>query len=95
MNLVIRKQAADTISNTAAWVEAMNTEGAGDRWFHKVLEALHHAAQIGIKHTLCRNEDLAKRKYHCFTYNDKWVVAYRIKGDNFVVYRFVLGSKLV
>jgi hypothetical protein len=95
MNLVIRKQAADTISNTADWVDAMNTDGAGDRWFDRVIEALHHAARTGVKHAICQNETLAKRKYHCFTYNDKWVVVYKIKGNYFIVYRFVLGAKLI
>jgi hypothetical protein len=94
MNLLIRKQAANTISSTAAWVDSMNTDGAGGRWLDKLLETLYHAAHMGIKYALCQNESLTKRGYHCFTYNDKWVVAYKIVGDNFIVYRFILGAKL-
>ncbi|MBS1625451.1 MAG: hypothetical protein JST83_15600 [Bacteroidetes bacterium] len=39
MNLVIRKNAA--ISDTAAWVNTINTDGAGDRWFARIIESLH------------------------------------------------------
>jgi hypothetical protein len=94
MKLVIRKKAADTISNTAAWVNAMNTDGAGDRWFDRVIKTLQHAANTGVQHAICQNEELAKREYRCFTYNDKWVIAYKIKDNDFIVYRFILGSKL-
>lgn len=92
---MIRKHAADAISNTADWVDAMNTDGAGDRWFDRAIETIRHAAHTGVKHAICQNEAFAKRKYHCFTYNDKWVVAYKIKGNDFIVYRFVLGAKLM
>lgn len=94
MNLVIRKNAANAIADTAAWVNVINTDGAGDRWFSRIIEMLQSAARSGVQHAICQNEALARRGYRCFTYREKWVVAYQIKGDDFIVYRFILGSKL-
>lgn len=95
MNLVIRKNAANAISDTAAWVNTINTDGAGDRWFARIIESLQQAAQSGVQHAICQHEAFARREYRCFTYKEKWVIVYKIKGDDFIVYRFVLGSKLI
>ena len=94
MKLVIRKRASQSIANTGDWVEKRNTDESGQRWINKVYATLQNHARLGLKHAICKDEDLAKRKYHCFTYNEKWVVAYRIEGDNFIVYRFIFGPYL-
>jgi hypothetical protein len=51
-------------------------------------------AKIGVKYALCKDESLAKYQYRCFTYNEKWVVAYKITSTKITVYRFILGSRL-
>jgi hypothetical protein len=94
MKLVIRKLALRSIAKTGVWVEKKNTGESGQRWINKVYATLQDHARLGVKHAICKDEDLAKRKYHCFTYNDKWIVAYRIKGNDFVVYRFIFGPYL-
>lgn len=95
MKLVIRKRATKTMQETADWVEKKNTIGSGDRWLEKVVDDFLQRAKSNVKHAICRDEKLAIRKYHCFTYNQKWVVAYRIEGNNFIIYRFIYGPKLV
>ena len=95
MNLVVKELASRSIARTGVWIESENTAGSGIRWIRKVYETLEGNAQAGVKYALCKNTKLAALKYHCFTYNDKWVVAYRMIGDNFVVYRFIFGAKLV
>jgi hypothetical protein len=95
MTLVIRRRAAKEMQETADWVERENTKGAGDRWLDKVVSDFLQRAKSDVKHAICRNEKLALRKYHCFTYNARWVVAYRIEGDNFIIHRFIYAPKLV
>jgi len=82
------------MTSAAKWVEEENTEGAGDRWLGKLEDTLNHMAHIGIKHAICKNRGLARYGQRCFAYNEKWVIAYKIHGDKFVVYRFILGAKL-
>ncbi len=110
MNLVVIKRATVAIAKTGNWIEQHNTEGSGERWINKVYHALETEARLGIKHAICHDENfarsgvklesfrnikLAKRKYHCFAYNEKWVVAYQIKGDDFIINRFIYGANLV
>ena len=94
MRLIIRDLAKSQMSRIAKWVEEENTEGAGDRWLVKLKNILNHKARTGIKHAICQSKGLARYGHRCFTYNEKWVVAYKINGDKFVVYRFILGTKL-
>lgn len=94
MRLIIRKRASQSIAKTGAWVEKRNTDESGQRWINKVYATLEDQARLGVKQAICKDKNLAKRKYHCFTYNDKWIVAYRIKGNDFIVYRFIFGPYL-
>ncbi len=89
MSLVMRKLASRSIAKTGVWVEEKNTEESEQRWINKVYATLEDQARIEVKYAVCKDENLAKRKYHCFTYKDKWIVAYRIKGNDFIVYRFI------
>jgi len=57
-------------------------------------EELSHLASIKVKHAICKDPSLAKYEYRCFTHKDKWVVAYKIKGQKFIVYRFIYGPWL-
>jgi len=82
------------MSRTAKWVEEENTEGAGDRWLSKLQSTLNHKARTGVKHAMCKSKSLSRYGHRCFTYNEKWVVAYKVDGDKFVVYRFIYGAKL-
>jgi hypothetical protein len=95
MNLEVRKAASNTIAATKNWIDKQNTKGAGDRWLARLFDELNKRAKSGVQHAICQNESLAKRHYSCFTYNDKWVVAYKIKDGKFVVCRFIAGSMLV
>jgi len=95
MNLVVKKLAAKSIAKTGQWIEKRNTDGSGERWIRKVYQTLGDYARSGIKLESCRNIKLAQRKYQCFTYASKWVVAYRMDGDEFIICRFIWGAKLI
>ena len=55
---------------------------------------MDHIGKIGLKYSICKDESLAKYEYRCFTYNEKWVVAYKITVTKITVYRFILGSRI-
>jgi hypothetical protein len=94
MTLEYRKRAYNSIRKLANWVEKENTEGAGERWFQNLRNQLNHLAAIKVRHAICKDPSLAKYKYRCFTHKDKWIVAYKVKGDQFIVYRFIYGPWL-
>ena len=94
MNLVIKKAALNTILEVATWVESQNTEGAGSRWYNKLIDELEKSATLHLHLAICKNHDLALLKYHCLTYQKKWIVAYKIQRNRFVIYRFLHGAWL-
>jgi plasmid stabilization system protein ParE len=95
MNLIIRKLAQSQISKVVKYVEEENTEGAGDRWLQKLRATFDQIAQTEVKYSICKNEHLSKQNFRCFTYNDKWVVAYKITDGKFIICRFIWGAKLI
>ena len=94
MNVQVNKRASNAIRKVAQWVNKKNTEGAGERWFENLVKELEHLAVIKVKQSVCKDPSLARYKYRCFTHKDKWVVAYKIKGNKFIVYRFIYGPWL-
>jgi hypothetical protein len=94
MNLKLRKRALNTLADIVDWIEEQNTPGAGDRWLVKTFAELNSVAASHVNHAICKEPKLARFKYRCFTYKDKWVVAYKIESNRFVVYRFVYGPWL-
>jgi hypothetical protein len=94
MILEVKKRALNTMASISDWIGDQNTEGAGDRWLEKAIEELKGIAASEVKHAICKDPRLARYQYRCFTYNDKWVVAYRIERNRFIVYRFIYGPWL-
>ncbi|QKJ28534.1 type II toxin-antitoxin system RelE/ParE family toxin [Mucilaginibacter mali] len=93
MKVVIYPRAAKTIDKIAAFVESKNTPGNGDRYALRFKAAIENIAQPDVQYALCRNIFLLKKNYSCAFYND-WVIAFKIAGDTFKVYRIVHGSTL-
>ena len=95
MKLVITVTAKKSLERIAKYIEDQNTEGAGDRWLDALMGQLIHISEISVKHAICRYPPFARKNLRCFTYNKKWVIAYKIYRNRFIIQRFVLGSKLV
>lgn len=93
MKFILKKRATKALLAVAKWVEGQNTEGAGDRWLEKVFDKIKQRAKAGVMHSICQNQLLANRGYHCFPY-ENWIVAYKIEGDEFIVCRFIWAGKL-
>ena len=94
MKLVVMKRTGNTLADIADWIDDQNTSGAGDRSLNQFYDYIGQIGRVGLKHAICKDESLAKYEYRCFTYNDKWVVAYKISPAKITVYRFILGSRL-
>jgi hypothetical protein len=93
MKIVLRKRAINAILKCANFVEADNTPGSGNRWLEKVNKEIMSLAESKAKFAFCRHPSLAKFNYRCYAWND-WIIAFRITENEFVVCRFVLGSRL-
>ncbi len=94
MNLYIRKRATVSMQKVAGWIDEQNTHGAGDRWLEQSIEELKEFAKSQVLLSICKDPNLAKFGYRCFTHRNKWVVAYKINGNKFVIYRFLYGPFL-
>ena len=94
MKLVVRKSVGNTLADLADWIDEQNTIGAGDRWLKQFYAYLENIGKINLKYAICKDESLARYEYLCFTYNKKWVVAYKITAHKLTVFRFILGSRL-
>jgi len=94
MTVQYNKRAYNAMRKVARWVESENTEGAGTRWYDNLRKEIDHWASIKVKQAICKDPKLAKFEYRCFTHKDRWIVAYKILKDEFVVYRFIYGPWL-
>lgn len=93
MDIVVRKSALNAILKTARFVEALNTPGSGDRWARKLKSEISSLAKSKAKFAVCKHPSLAKFKYRCYIFKD-WIIAFRIHEEEFVVCRFIHGSRL-
>jgi hypothetical protein len=93
MNVVIKAKALKVLDETANYIESLNTPGAGSRWLDKFLERIIAYAKPNVKYALCRHEKLAKRNYSCVTIKN-WVVAFKIRNEQFTIYEIIHGSVL-
>ena len=94
MNVILMPEAEDTVLEISEFVDSINTEGSGDRWLDKLSAFLFSYAKSKVTYVLCKNESFAANGLSCITFNG-WIIAFRIEGDEFVVYQIVRGSLLV
>ena len=93
MKVVLRKRAINALLKSANFVESINTPDSGDRWLEKIKKVIYELAASKAKFAICKHASLAKFSYRCYVYND-WVIAFRIKENEFEVCRVILGSRL-
>ena len=94
MKVVIRKRAQNSLKKLAGWKASQQYMDTGMKWLNEFEETIEHMAKTGVKYAICKDELLAKYQYRCFTYKEKWVVAYKITATKITIYRFILGSRL-
>jgi len=58
------------------------------------LGTIEDLARLNLTFTICKSPDLAKWGYHCFTFKEKYIVAFKVSEEKFIVYRLILASRL-
>jgi len=93
MKVYYTTRAQKAIEHIAAFVESKNTHGSGSRFALKLESTINKFATENVEFSKCRNETLSYLGYSCLTIN-KWVVAFKIIQNKFIVYRIVWGGLL-
>jgi hypothetical protein len=93
LGVKIMPKALQVIDAIADFVESKNTKGSGARYAMKFKAAIKKLAVPGIQYSPCNHYVLAAYNYSCTHYND-WVIAFKIKEGNLIVYEVIHGSLL-
>ena len=94
MNVILKPEAEETVLEICEFIDSINAEDSGNRWLDKISAFLVSYAKSNVKYALCRNETFAADGLSCITFNG-WVIAFKIEGNEFVVYQIVRGSILL
>jgi hypothetical protein len=89
----IAPQALNVIDAIADFVESKNTKGSGARYALKFKLAIEKLALPNVQYSFCNHPVLAAYRYSCSHFND-WVIAFKISGNELVVYEIIHGSLL-
>jgi hypothetical protein len=93
MEIIIRKKAMQVLESIAAYVDEINTAGAGDRWLDHFFNRIISYALPNVTYPKCSSRKLAARNYSCIRYRI-WVIAFKIVKGRFVIYEIIHGSIL-
>ena len=93
MTVLYDEEARLTLYEISDFVDGINIEGAGFRWTAKFENWMENYAKSNVTYALCRDEYLASLDLSCINFND-WIVAFKIEGNLFVVYKILRGSIL-
>ena len=91
----VKSRARIAIDDLAEFIEIINMPGSSAKWVNKVYDFIGEIAQTPVRSfPLCYNKKLAAMGFSCRVYKRKWIIAFKYTDKKFIVYRFVLGSKL-
>lgn len=93
MTVFYDEEARSTLYEISDFIDSINMEGAGYRWLAKFEAWLEQYAKSNVTYALCRDEYLASLDLSCINFND-WIIAFKIEGELFVVYKIIRGSIL-
>ncbi len=87
------KRAENAIYNVAKHIAEQNFPDTGEAFINEVIDFCISYAPLQISHPLCKNEILARYKYHCLIFKKKWIVVFKYSPSQFTVYRFIYGPR--
>jgi plasmid stabilization system protein ParE len=93
LGVKILPKAMRVIDAIAAFVESKNTPGSGARYVLKFKSAIEKLAVPGVQYSFCNHPMLAVHGYSCTRFND-WVIAFKIRNGDLIVYEIIHGSLL-
>ena len=94
MRVTLSPDAEETLHEVSEFIDAVNTDGAGQFWITNFILNLYTYAKPNVTYALCRQRVFADEGLSCITYNG-WVIAFKIEGDQFYVYYIIRGSVLL
>ncbi len=93
MTVVFKPDARIVVLEIIDFIDSINTPGAGFFWEDRLVSYLRSYALPNVTYALCNNEYLASLSLSCINFND-WIIAFKIEGELFVVYKIIRGSIL-
>ncbi len=93
MEIVFLPSAKKTTQSIINFIDELNTKGAGDRWYDRLVNFCKKYALPNTKYSLCNNKWLAKRKLSCIVFNN-WIIAFTIEENNFIIHHVIYGRLL-
>lgn len=93
MEIILKPKAQKALKLIATFVEQKNTLGSGVRFIEKFSLKLQTYALENTQFQSCKNQTLFVLGFSCITIN-KWVIAFKIENDKFMVYRIIWGALL-
>ena len=94
MRIAFESEAEEQLYILAEIIDDLNISGAGARWINRFLDFIEDHAKSKVIYALCRDKRLAAMHYSCITYNQKWVIAFRITDDEMRIYEIIHGALL-
>ena len=88
MEVFFTKKAKQAIDIIADFVESKNTIGSGNKFALKFEQAMKQFAIDNTTYAKCNHKSLRKLDYSCITIS-KWVIAFKIKENKFIIYRII------
>jgi hypothetical protein len=93
MEIIFLPSARKTILSIIKFIDDLNTIGAGERWYDKLIIYCNKYALPNVQYSLCNNKGLAKRKLSCIVFNN-WIIAFTIEEDTFIIHHVIYGRLL-
>lgn len=93
MKLLIQPKALKSLEKISFYVDSIHTKGSGERFLTTFLSTVKQYAQKNLTYQPCKHSSLSAKGYSCI-FHEKWVVAFKIKGDRFIIYRIIWGPAL-
>ena len=93
MEIVFLPSAKITTESIVNFIDELNTEGAGDRWYDRLVNYCKKHALPNTQYSYCNNKWLAKRKFSCIVFNN-WIIAFTIQHNKFIVHHVIYGRLL-
>jgi hypothetical protein len=93
MQVLFTRRAQKALEAIIDYVERRNTSGSGNRFALKFEEILTQYALENVTYAKCNHVSLKQLNYSCITIS-RWVVAFKVKDQKFIIYRIVWGAIL-
>jgi hypothetical protein len=93
MEVFFTKRAKQALEGIIDFVESKNTPESGNKFALKFEHAIKQFAIANVTYVKCNHISLNNLGYSCITIS-KWIIAFKIKDNKFIIYRIIWGALL-